>query len=92
MELKRAVPILTVADVAAAAAEYASLLGLEVVMDHGWIVTLGSAHGPQFSVMSRDATAPCNPNVSLEVADVDQAYIRAQDSGHEIVHPLQDEK
>jgi catechol 2,3-dioxygenase-like lactoylglutathione lyase family enzyme len=92
MDLKRAVPILTVADVRAATDEYAGLLGLEIVMDHGWIATLGSASGPQFSVMTRDATAPCNPDVSLQVPDVDEAYVRVRSSGKEIVHPLQDEE
>jgi catechol 2,3-dioxygenase-like lactoylglutathione lyase family enzyme len=92
MELSRAVPILTVADVGAAADEYAALLGLEIVMDHGWIATLGSANGPQFSVMSRDATAPCNPHVSLQVPDVDAAYARVRAAEREIVHPLQDEE
>lgn len=91
MDLQRAVPILTVVDVHAAVDEYRALLGLEVVMDHGWIATLGGASGPQFSVMDRDATAPCNPDVSLQVQDVDLAYQQVRASGTEIVHPLQDE-
>lgn len=97
MDLRRAVPILTVADVEAAVNEYVSLLGLDVLMNHGWIATLGTAQagggGPaaQFSVMSRDATAPVNPDLSLEVDDVDAAYERALAAGAEIVHPLCDE-
>lgn len=91
MDLHRAVPILTVADVQTAAQEYTAVLGLDVVMDHGWIATLGSSGGPQFSVMSRDLTAPCNPDLSLQVSDVDQAYEKARAEGVEIVHPLQDE-
>jgi catechol 2,3-dioxygenase-like lactoylglutathione lyase family enzyme len=92
VDLQRAVPILTVADVEGAIEEYTAVLGLPVVMNHGWIATFGSAGGPQFSVMTRDATAPCNPDVSLQVADVDGAFARVQASGHEIVHPLQDEE
>jgi catechol 2,3-dioxygenase-like lactoylglutathione lyase family enzyme len=91
VDLLRAVPVLTVADVHVAVEEYRALLGLEVVMDHGWIATLGSASGPQFSVMDRDVTAPCNPDVSLQVPDVDLAYQQVRSSGIEIVHPLQDE-
>jgi uncharacterized glyoxalase superfamily protein PhnB len=41
--------------------------------------------------MDTDQSAPCNPHMSLEVPDVDQAYQRAQDIGAEIVHPLQSE-
>ena len=98
MDLRRAVPILTVADVAAAVAEYQQVLGLEVLMDLGWIATLGTAPGPaggaaaQFSVISRDATARVNPDLSLEVADVDAAHEKARAAGAEIVHPLCDEE
>jgi catechol 2,3-dioxygenase-like lactoylglutathione lyase family enzyme len=92
MDLQRAVPILTVADVPAAVAEYAALLGLDVVMNHGWIATLGSARGPQLSVMTRDATAPRNPDVSLQVPDVDAVFAQVQAAGQEILHPLQDEE
>lgn len=91
MDLLRAVPILTVSDVQAAVREYGDLLGLDVLMDLGWIATLGSPDGAQFSVMSIDQSAPCNPDMSVEVPDVDEAYRRALDSGAEIVHPMQDE-
>ena len=97
MDLRRAVPILSVAEVAGAVAEYQQVLGLGVLMDLGWIATLGTGPGPaggaaaQFSVISQDATAPVNPDLSLEVDDVDAAYRQAQDTGVEIVHPLRDE-
>ena len=92
MRLSRAVPILTVADVSAAVAGYHEALGLDVLMDHGWIVTLGnSGAAPQFSLMDRDRTAPVNPTASLEVDDVDDAYQRVADLGLEIVHPITDE-
>jgi predicted enzyme related to lactoylglutathione lyase len=91
MALLRAVPILTVEDVGAAVREYSGLLDLDVLMDLGWVATLGTSGGAQFSVMDSDRTAPCNPHMSVEVPDVDDAYRRAQDSGAEIVHPLQDE-
>jgi predicted enzyme related to lactoylglutathione lyase len=91
MDLLRAVPILTVSDVEYAVREYSELLGLEVLMNLGWVATLGTHNGAQFSVMDIDQSAPCNPEMSVEVPDVDEAYRRAQDSGAEIVHPLQDE-
>lgn len=91
MELLRAVPILTVTDVEAAVQEYSTLLDLDVLMNLGWVATLGTSGGAQFSVMDMDQSAPCNPQMSVEVPDVDDAYQRAQDTGAEIVHPLQDE-
>lgn len=91
MDLVRAVPILTVTDVEAAVREYTELLDVDVLMNLGWIATLGSTGHAQFSVMDVDRSAPCNPQMSIEVTDVDGAYRRAQHSGAEIVHPLQDE-
>ena len=91
MNLLRAVPILTVTDVDAAIREYSDLLGLDVLMNLGWVATLGTGGGAQFSVMDIDRSAPCNPHMSVEVPDVDDAYQRAQDNGVDIVHPLQDE-
>lgn len=91
MELLRAVPILTVTDVDVAVQEYSELLGLDVLMNLGWVATLGTSGGAQFSVMDIDQSAPCNPQMSVEVPDVDVAYQRALDSGAEVVHPLQDE-
>lgn len=40
MEIERIVPNLTVTDLRRTVLEHTSVLGLEVVMDHGWIVTL----------------------------------------------------
>lgn len=91
MDLLRAVPILTVTDVDAAVQEYRDLLGFDVLMDLGWVATLGTGGGAQFSVMDVDRSAPCNPHMSVEVPDVDVAYQRAQQAGADIVHPLQDE-
>lgn len=89
--VRRMMPVLTVPDTAVAA-EYAALLGLEVVMDHGWIVTLADPdHRHQLSLMTKDQTAQRNPDVSVEVDDVDAAYRAAVDAGLEIVHPLSDE-
>ncbi|MFI0938162.1 VOC family protein [Streptomyces sp. NPDC021020] len=74
--------------------EFYGLIGLEPVMDHGWIMTFASSAEPaaQLSVMSADATAPVNPDISVEVDDVDEVYARVLRSGAEIVHPLQDEE
>lgn len=91
MDLIRAVPILTVTDVDAAVQEYRDLFGFEILMNLGWVATLGTSGAAQFSVMDVDQSAPCNPQMSVEVPDVDVAYQRARATGADIVHPLQDE-
>jgi catechol 2,3-dioxygenase-like lactoylglutathione lyase family enzyme len=92
MTVRRVVPVLTVQELDAAAVAYTRTLGLREVMNHGWIVTLADdEHRHQVSLMSRDATAPVNPSVSVEVDDVDAAYRAAVDAGLQIVHPLSDE-
>jgi catechol 2,3-dioxygenase-like lactoylglutathione lyase family enzyme len=86
-------PVLTVSDVGASRDAYVAVFGLTEVMNHGWIVTLADHElRHQVSLMSKDATAPVNPNVSIEVDDVDAAYEAAVAAGLEIVHPLSDEE
>lgn len=93
MTVSRVVPIVTVTDLDAAREAYVATLGLREVMNHGWIVTLADDDlRHQVSLMTRDATATVNPNVSIEVDDVDAAYQAAVDAGLTIVHPLSDEE
>lgn len=91
MSVHRVVPNLTVADLPAAVAEHKAVLGLDVLMDHGWIVTLGDDAGHQVSLMTADATAPLNPAVSIFVDDVAEVRDRVRAAGLEIVHPLTEE-
>lgn len=93
MAIKRVVPDLTSAALERAQLFYSNVLGMETVMDHGWIVTLAEPSRPevQISLMTHDATAPVVPHLSVEVDDVDAAYAAAQRAGAEIVHPLTDE-
>jgi catechol 2,3-dioxygenase-like lactoylglutathione lyase family enzyme len=92
MTVRRVMPVLTVSDLEATRDVYVRLLGLREVMNHGWIVTLADDEfRHQVSLMTKDETAPVNPNVSIEVDDVDAAYRAAEDAGLRIVHPLRDE-
>ncbi|MET1008238.1 MAG: VOC family protein [Propionibacteriaceae bacterium] len=93
MSVLRIVPNLTTGDPSAAKTFYADVLGLEPVMDLGWIATLADADRPsvQLSLITSDATGPVNPDVSVQVDDVDTAYAAAVARGAEIVHPLTDE-
>jgi catechol 2,3-dioxygenase-like lactoylglutathione lyase family enzyme len=91
MTVRRVMPILTVPDLEAARA-YMTVLGLREVMNLGWIVTLADDElRHQVSLMTKDKTAPVNPNVSVEVDDVDAAHQAAVAAGVTIVHPLSDE-
>jgi catechol 2,3-dioxygenase-like lactoylglutathione lyase family enzyme len=93
MTVRRVMPILTVADLDSARAAYVETLGLAEVMNHGWILTLADAdHSHQISLMTKDLTAPVNPDVSVEVDDVDGAHAAAVAAGLTIVHPLTDEE
>lgn len=62
-------------------------------MDQGWILTFAAPDNPaaQISVMRHDATAAVEPDISIEVDDVDEAHAAAQRLGCEILHPLTDE-
>ena len=87
------VPDFQAQDPAASREFYAEVLGLEVAMDHGWIVTFAAPGNPaaQISVMREDASAPVQPDASIEVDDVDAAHAAAQRLGYEVLHPLTDE-
>lgn len=91
--VRRVVPDLASASLEAAKDFYGDVLGLQPVMDHGWIVTLADPERPtaQISLMTHDATAPVIPEVSIQVDDVDACHAAAVRAGVEIVHPLTDE-
>jgi catechol 2,3-dioxygenase-like lactoylglutathione lyase family enzyme len=91
--VRRIVPDLHVSDVAASRELYVDVLGLEVAMDLGWVVTYAApgARGAQITVMRDDASAAVQPDVSIEVDDVDAMHAAAVSRGYEIVHPLTDE-
>jgi uncharacterized glyoxalase superfamily protein PhnB len=93
MSVRRAVPNIQT-DAMEKNAEFYGLLGLEEVMNHGWIMSLASPAHPtaQVSFMTSERTASVMPDISLEVDDVDAVYAALRESGAEIVHPLQDEE
>lgn len=93
MTVRRVVPNIQSEAVAESRVFY-EMLGLEEVMDLGWIVTLASPSAPmaQVSVMTGDKTGPVVPDLSIEVDDVDAAHAALREHGAEIVHPLRDEE
>ena len=71
---------------------FVDLLGLDVVMDLGWIVTVASPanRSAQVSIISNDD--PSAPGISVGVDDVDAVHARAMEQGFEIVYSLRDEE
>ena len=72
---------------------YVDVLGFEVVMDLGSVVTLASPVNPtaQITLMRRDGSPRLLPQVTIEVADVDAVYNEAVRRGARVVFPPTDE-
>ncbi|MBB5912574.1 catechol 2,3-dioxygenase-like lactoylglutathione lyase family enzyme [Nocardia transvalensis] len=91
MDIRRVVPDLRPADMERTRAFYRQL-GFEEVMDLGWIVTLASPSNPtaQILLIGANAEGP-QPDISVEVDDVDAAHDTMAAAGAEIVYTLRDE-
>jgi catechol 2,3-dioxygenase-like lactoylglutathione lyase family enzyme len=70
---------------------FVGLLGFEVAMDIGWVVTVTSPANPSAQVNIIGNEDPSAPGISVEVPDVDAAHARAVELGLEIAYPLRDE-
>jgi hypothetical protein len=78
MKVKRIVANISTQDIAQAKRFYQEVLGLDLLMDHGWIQTFGSgtAMSVQVSVASEGGSGTRVPDLSIEVDDVDNAFER----------------
>lgn len=83
MQVKRIVANIATADVAAAKRFYGNVLGLDLLMDMGWIATYGndSSMTVQISVMSQGGSETLVPDLSIEVDDLDDALERIREAG-----------
>lgn len=72
---------------------YVGLFGLEVVMDHGWFVTLASDETArtQVGIASEGGSGTPVPDLSIEVDDVDSVYREARRLGIDIFYDITDE-
>jgi catechol 2,3-dioxygenase-like lactoylglutathione lyase family enzyme len=93
MSVKRIVPDIKSQHLDASRQFYVDVLGLEVAMDMGFIVTLVSPSNPtaQVSLMRDDGLSSILPQISIEVGDVDDIHSRAVSRGLRIVYPLTNE-
>jgi uncharacterized glyoxalase superfamily protein PhnB len=87
----RAVPNIRSDEPAKAREFFVSLLGFEVAMDLGWVMTLRDPEKPsvQVTIISNDDMSA--PGLSVGVDDVDAVHARAVDQGLEIAYALRDE-
>lgn len=90
MHVIRVTTDLTVPDIEEARAFYAGYLGLNREdMGLDWVTRfVVPSSGEHIQLVSRDATAPENPLLTVKVDDVDDAYAEARRRGYEVVHPL----
>ena len=88
MKVKRIVANIAAADPALAQKFYGEVLGLEILMDHGWLRTYGNAAKAtvQVSVASEGGAGTPVPDLSIEVDDVDAALGRMEAAGFAVAY------
>lgn len=72
---------------------YGKIFGLELLMDHGWIVTYGSQQtmSIQLSIATGGGSGTPVPDLSIEVDDVDEALALITEAGFVIEYGPADE-
>lgn len=93
MTVKRITANIATADVAAAKSFYQDVLGLESLMDHGWIAAYGSdaVTNIVITVASQGGADTPVPDLSIEVDDVDAVLAAMQQAGFPPVYGPVDE-
>ena len=83
MKVQRIVSNVATSDFDKASAFYKEILGLEVLMDLGWIRTYGSGSKMtiQVSVMSEGGSGTAIPDMSIEVDNIEEALVRVRKAG-----------
>ncbi|MGH8117487.1 MAG: VOC family protein [Rhodanobacteraceae bacterium] len=93
MKVNRIVANIATDNVDAARRFYRDVLGLDLLMDHGWIATWGSTEKmtTQVSVATEGGSGTPVPDLSIEVDDVEDALARVQRAGITIEYGPADE-
>jgi catechol 2,3-dioxygenase-like lactoylglutathione lyase family enzyme len=83
MVVRRVVANIQGPDPAVARAFYGDILGMEVVMDHGWIISFATsaATTPQVSIAREGGSGTPVPDLSIEVDDLDDVLVRVRCAG-----------
>ncbi len=93
MSIRRVVPDISCDRLEESRGFFVNVLGFEVAMDMGWIVTLVSPETPtaQISLFPRGDGSETAPSITVEVDDVDALHETAVRMGLDVVYPLTDE-
>lgn len=93
MQVTRIVANFPVSDPGLARKFYEDVLGLNLLMDHGWIMTYGSQAemSVQVSFATQGGSNTAVPDLSIEVDDVDAALERMSSAGFPIEYGPADE-
>jgi catechol 2,3-dioxygenase-like lactoylglutathione lyase family enzyme len=93
LKIKRIVSNVETSNVEKAEAFYHDILGLRLVMDHGWIRTYGSNSKMtvQVSFASEGGSGTAVPDMSIEVDDIETAFARVKKAGIPIEYGPQSE-
>ena len=93
MKVKRIVANIKAKNIGDAKRFYQSVLGLEELMDLGWITTYGSNTKSvvQMSFMREGGSGTAVPDISIEVDSVDEAYRRIKRGKYKIEYNITDE-
>ncbi|MCB8822137.1 VOC family protein [Microvirga rosea] len=86
MRVQRIVANIGASDLSQAKRFYQDVLGLDLLMDQGWIQTFGQGDpmSIQISVASEGGSGTDVPDLSIEVDDLDEALRRMQENGFPI--------
>ena len=93
MKVKRIVTNISTPDAAEAKRFYQDVLGLDLLMDHGWIATYGSQEemNIQISFASEGGSGTPVPDVSIEVDDINAVIEGVRKAGFRIEYGPVDE-
>ncbi|HYG43237.1 MAG TPA: VOC family protein [Bordetella sp.] len=93
MQVKRIVANIHATNIAAAQRFYGDALGLDILMDHGWLATYGApcSMTVQVSIATQGGSDTPTPDLSIEVDDLDEALRRLRAGGFAIEYGPADE-
>lgn len=93
IKVKRIVANIKTPELSAAKLFYGEILGLDVLMDHGWITTYGSNEkmNVELSFALEGGSGTEVPDLSIEVNDVDEVYRQMKQHGFPVEYGPADE-
>ncbi|MBB5664261.1 VOC family protein [Rhizobium leguminosarum] len=93
MTVLRIVANIQAPDITLARRFYQDILGLDVVMDHGWITTFGATRpmNVQLSIASEGGSGTPVPDLSIEVDNLDAVFEAMSAAGFPIEYGPADE-